>query len=222
MIINNYSATLSEAAYIAGIPDKEVRSIIEDAILPSELMNIKRDRGYFLATCVLASYYHLTSIYLYKKYRVKVIQHLFEKFPQLAQIDDAELFRLKSERDETWKVYIEETSIDFGIFAKPALERFDILQRIVFLEKIMDGEPTLIGTRLPARTLAILACSGHSYKEITGYFPSLPSYEFFQSAKIWSDLNIYMPPPKKIADIKADWKLISTTKVKFKKYEIFN
>ena len=222
MTNNQYNATITEAAYLANIPDREIRRIIEDEILSTAFINMRKDRCFNLAACVLASFYFKSSEYLYKKCRILVIKKLLEKIPDLAEVSDSEVFRLQSENDETWKIHIEELSIDLGVFAQPTIERFEMLHQVASLEKIMDGEPILLGTRVPARTISFLVSNGISYKEIIEQYPSIPNYELFQSAKIWSDLNLYRLAPKKIADIPAEWKLISTIKVKFKKYEIFN
>lgn len=216
MTTNKYNLTIAEAAYVADIPEREVWRMTDDKILTNELMNIRKGRSVTLAASVLASFYYKGSDYLYKKYRIKVIKNLLEKYPNLAELDDSEVFRLQSESDDRWRIQVEELFIDMGIFAKESLERFEILQHTICSEQIMDGEPVMFRTRIPVKTIGFFVGNHLTYKEVTEHYPSIPSYELFQSAKIWSDLNFCMVAPKKISDIPANWKLKSATKAKFK------
>ena len=215
-------ASIIEAAYIADIPVREVMPTVIESNLSSDLFDAKKGPTLSLAACVLVSFYFKNSSCLSKRFRLKVIKVLLEKNADLANIDDSQVFRMSSEDDDRWKLKFDDITIDFDEFAKPVLARLALLRSVSSQERIMDGEFTLVGTRVPARSVSFLVNIGMKEKEIKAIHPTITDNNLIRSAKLWSDLNPLKDIPKRFSDLDTDWKLLSTSKVRLKTHEISN
>jgi uncharacterized protein (DUF433 family) len=178
-----------------------------------DFFNKEKGLTFSLAACVLASFYYQKGSNYKKGFRIKVLKQFLQRTPNLSKVEDPVVFKTDTKNDDFWRITVNDIMIDMGKIAIPVRERFETLQKIVSSPDVMHGEPVVIGTRIPAFFISFWAKEGLSVAQIREKFPSIQSDDLIQAAIIWTDLNPFNGRPKRLSELKPQWKvLLSTTR----------
>jgi uncharacterized protein (DUF433 family) len=200
----------NELAFIADITERDIYRIVEERLLPRELILEERERRFDPLACVLANFYFHTDV-LSKPARLQAIETLVERFkePKVRR-------RLFSLRDHDWHVAFGTVTINLAKTAAEIERRMGEVERadaLVSTDEIFEGEPVFKGTRVPVRTIAAFLGSAESKERIRESFPTVTE-EMIDVASLWAKTHPAKGRPRKFSEINPAWKLKTSKTVK--------
>ena len=177
--------TPAEAAIVAGVSMRDVHRVIDEHILPESLYDIREARSFRSHACVFIAFYFEAANRLTSQERQRAIalasRHFSGKKPFPKVIHDRFL------------------TIDFAPFLTSVdgrLRRLNAARALVSMDdEILDGTPTIRGTRVPVYDVAASVAAGHPMERILSSYPSL-SREQVELAALFADANPQRGRPK--------------------------
>lgn len=211
---NTLKATVLEAAFIAGIKDRDMNRFIDESILPEELFEIKNGRFFGPLACVFASFY-MREQRLSKPARLEVVKELTRRIASVGKATGSTFFSSSLELD-SWVVDMDLLSVNIAKYVsevRPRIEQISKVDGMVSIdENVLGGEPVFSGTRVPVRTIAAWVDSGESHDAIKKSFPSV-SNEMIDAAPLWVKTHPQRGRPKSFGDLNPEWKIVSKKRV---------
>lgn len=164
---------LAEAAYLSGVGAREMNRVIDEGILPPAALVSANGRQVVTLACAMIRFYFQTAPSLSADLRRRVVTWMSERLLTA----DARRAAEPGAHELTFREGA--VQIDLAQFVKETFAASDDLRRaeaaVVSNPEIMDGEPVLKGTRIPARMIVGMLESGDSRKQLLSGYPSLTS-----------------------------------------------
>lgn len=203
-------STVSAAAYVAGVSERDVNRVFDENLLPSAL--ISAFRSLTPLGCVLASFYFREASTLTAELRKSVVSLIGNRHSTLRTW--AALARPAS---TNWDVEVGAVLIRLSSYAQEARGRGESLAKAEALVEtdadVLDGQPVFKGTRVPVRTIAAWISDGIDHQLIQRSYPNVTD-EMVSAASVWSKAHPKRGRPRKFNEINPDWtvKSVSTRK----------
>ena len=210
-----FKATVSQAAFVAGITDRDVNRIVDESILPDGLIETANGRVFGELACVFASFY-VREHRLSKPARMSVIQELTRRFQSAKGPTDRNRSDALPGRGD-WIVVMDALSVNVGKYVDEAIPRITQIVKaramVVSDADVFDGEPIFAGTRVPVRTIAAWLDEGVTSTKIRLAYPTI-SESMLAAAPIWARTHPMRGRPRIFGEINPDWKLKSAVRLK--------
>ena len=210
-MIAEMTPTVSAAAYVAGVSERDVNRIFDEDLLPAAV--ISASRSLTPLGCVLASFYFREASTLSAEVRKSVVSLLSSRDSKL--LTWAALAPLVP---SDWDVELGTILIHLATYAQEALSRGESLVRaealVVSDPEIFDGQHVFKGTRVPVRTIAAWIADGVDRERIRSAYPNVTD-EMVSAAPVWSKAHPQRGRPRKFDQINPGWtvKSVSTRKL---------
>lgn len=209
-MIAEMAPTVSAAAYVAGVSERDVNRIFDEKLLPAVVMS--EPRSLTPLGCVMASFYFGEALTLSADVRKSVVSLLGRRSSKLLT-----WAALAPQVPSDWDVELGTILIHLAAYAEEARSRGESLAKAESLvesdKDIFDGEPVFKGTRVPVRTIAAWIADGVDRERIRSSYPSVTD-EMVSAAPVWTKAHPQRGRPRKFNEINPDWKVKSETKRK--------
>jgi uncharacterized protein (DUF433 family) len=198
---------VSTAAYVAGVSERDVNRIFDEALLPSEV--IRSSRTLTPLGCVLASFYFREAPNLTADFRKSVVILLCKRGDAMRGWD-----ALNTPSSSDWDIELGTLLIHIGQHVQETHSRMLSLSKAESLVEsnpsIFDGEPIFKGTRVPVRTIAAWIGEGADRERIRDAYPHVTD-EMVSAAPVWVKTHPAKGRPRKFGEINPDWKVKSSS-----------
>lgn len=175
--------TVSEAAVVANVDVRDVNRMIDEDILPKELVEVKDGRRLDTHACFYVSFYVHSAATLTAETRTNVIKSLWSQH--------------RWEQPREFK--IQYLTLNFDALLSEHLARHAKLaaarEAIVTDDEVLGGEPVFKGTRIPVRDVAASIKKAIPKERILAAYPALKE-PMLELAVIWADANPARGRPK--------------------------
>jgi len=191
--------TPAEAAIVAGVSVRDVHRVIDEHILPEGLYDIREARSFRSHACVFIAFYFEAATRLTSEERQHAIALASQPFSG----------------KKSFKKVIRDgfLTIDFAQFwtsVDERLQRLNAARALVSMDdEIMDGTPTIRGTRVPIYDVAASAAAGYRMERILAAYPNL-SLEQIELAVLFAEANPQRGRPKQRTVPPAGMKVVSS------------
>lgn len=170
--------TVSEAAVVADVEVRDVNRMIDEGILPRELVTLRDGRWVESKACGFVNFYIHTAATLTAEARINVIS--------------SALKAMKASNEPLRSSEGEFLTINFDRFVERAAERHRKLEEAraaVETDKdILGGVPVFKGTRIPVRDVAASVKKGIAKERILRAYPGMRE-GMLELATIYADAN---------------------------------
>ncbi len=201
------AATISVAAFVAGVSERDVNRIFDEGLLPAKLTGASRSLTPL--GCVLAGFYFKEAPSLSADLRKRVVSLLCQREKTLRT-----WAAFAPKRPSEWDVEMGTLSIHLAQYVQEARSRQESLAKaeglVVSDPNIFDGEPVFKGTRVPVRTIAAWVAEGIDRERIREAYPHI-SDEMVAAAPVWAKTHPSRGRPRKFEKINPGWKLKSSS-----------
>jgi uncharacterized protein (DUF433 family) len=212
----------AEAAFIAGVSDREMNRAVDEHILPEPLIRSDNGRRFARLGAALAGFYFTSEDIYTASLRRKVV----EEVTAMTRIrgNREAILALQSEflKDIDWHVNVSGVSIgvvcvDVGSFVTRALTRMKEIekaQKVVASDpEILGGVPVFAGTRVPVDTVVASLKKGIDRKRILDTYPFLTD-EHLEAAQVYVGVHPRRGRPSKAPPAPPlSWKIKSSRQV---------
>ncbi len=204
----------AEAAFIAGLTDKEIHRVVDDDVLPYALYERDNGRRFSRIAGAFARFYFDTREQLTKSMRREVIETLTQRLLQHA--DHEALLALSipvSEMD--WHVNVPFMSVGLEDVMTQTQQRAQRVTRanhsIVEDPEVMGGMPVFAGTRVPIEAVVSSRAMGVNEQRLLTAYPFLTP-QAIEDAEIYAQIHPRRGRPHKLggADgVNPDWAVVT-------------
>jgi uncharacterized protein (DUF433 family) len=209
----------AEAAFIAGLTDKEIHRVVDDGVLPEALYERDDGRRFARIAGAFARFYFETSDQLTKSMRREVIETLTKRL--LQRPDHDAMFALSlpvSAMD--WRVNVPFVSVVLEDVVALTQQRAGRVARanrsIVEDPDVMGGVPVFTGTRVPIEAVVGSRATGVSERRLLAAYPFLTP-EVIEDAEIYLQVHPRRGRPRKLGGMDGanpDWKVVTRKTVR--------
>lgn len=205
----------AEAAFIAGITDRDVSRLVDEQILPETLYERREGRRFWKLSCAFARFYFATDKDLTRTLRQHVIQNVWNKMRE--RTDQERVLSLAFYIDPAeWKIDLPFGQVDFDRYLVATQQCAQLVDRsydeILEDSEIMGGEPIFKGTRIPVWSIAGSLDANISAEQILEAYPSLTK-EQIELASVYAKVHPRRGRPRKLHELNPTWKLVRSKKI---------
>jgi uncharacterized protein (DUF433 family) len=209
----------AEAAFIAGLTDKEIHRVVDDGVLPEALYERTDGRRFARIAGAFARFYFETSEQLTKAMRREVIATLTQRLLQRADHDA--MFALSLPVSEVdWRVNVPFMSVLLEDVVTQTQQRAGRVARanshIAEDPDVMGGLPVFIGTRVPIETVVSSRATGVSDERLLAAYPFLTP-EAMEDAEIYLQVHPRRGRPRKLGGVDGahpEWEVVTRKTVR--------
>lgn len=210
----------AEAAFIAGLNDRQLSRVVDEHILPDALF--RRDDGarrYTRFGAALASCYFRMDDVLVADVRRSLLAQLTRTVESVRQM--TEIINLQSlPSDIDWKV-------DLGHFVVVDLysqihEVYDRVKDVTRSQQLITidadvsgGEPVFAGTRVPIDIVLASVDSGIDRARLKASYPFLTDAHI-DAARVHQSVNPRLGRPRRLSDAHPSWKVVDRKTIRRK------
>ncbi|MBI1948134.1 MAG: DUF433 domain-containing protein [Deltaproteobacteria bacterium] len=206
----------AEAAFIADLDQKALHRVVDESVLPAELLGSGGESRQFVRfAAAMARFYFDTAEDLSKAKRLEVIRRVLE---MLRSHDDADdILQLAGPLSTIdWAIHAGYVTVDVRnaiVHAAARAQRAaNALGLIVEHPDILGGRPTFKGTRVPIDVAVGTASSGPAFERMRASYPFLtPAH--IDAANVYSVIRPRRGRPLKLEHGPRPWKLKSTRRI---------
>lgn len=201
----------AEAAFIAGLSDKQIQRVVDEDILFFPLVHHDNGRRFTRLAAVFAKFYFELDDTLTATARRSAIRHVCDRV--LARSDAQELLSLSLHHSVMdWDVWIHNIQVGFDPFVVDAQARaaqIDQANRVIAEDpSVMGGTPVFRGTRVPVDTVLAMRRAGSTPEVIKKDYPFVTP-ELLEAAEIYQAVHPRRGRPPKAGPATPEWKLRS-------------
>ncbi|CAN5391901.1 hypothetical protein BH11PSE9_BH11PSE9_01030 [soil metagenome] len=209
----------AEAAFIAGLTDKEMHRVVDEGVLPEALYERGEGRRFTRVAGAFAKFYFESGGQFTKTLRRDVIEQLTQR---LMRRDDHDLALALgvdvSSMD--WSVQLPFGSVALSGIVSAAQERAARISKahrhITEDPQVMEGLPVFAGTRVPIETVVASRTAGVGTQRLRASYPFITP-DLIEDAEIYLQIHPRRGRPRKIAgssSAKPAWNEISRKTVR--------
>ncbi|OTP78880.1 hypothetical protein PAMC26577_03020 [Caballeronia sordidicola] len=193
---------------MAGLTDKEINRLVDDEVLPTDLVLREHGRRFAPLTAPFANFYFFAGEYLTRAARIRVIATLMDR---LRKRPDFDLFLALSDRsrnvDFDWSVTHAPVTVLLAEFVHDAWERAarvsEAARHVVEDPEILGGTPCFAGTRVPVATVVAAAEDGKTVAEQMAAYPFL-TLELIEDAAVYVKARPRAGRPRRVAEVNPE------------------
>lgn len=194
----------AEAAFIAGLNDRQMHRVVDEHLVPSALLGQSGSTRLFVRLgAAFARFYYDTEGVLVASARRQVLEELTQRVSHLP--DPAEVMTLHSLPDDVnWRVFRTGVDIDVGPFVTQAFARaraVDDADALVSADpEIMGGAPCFTGTRVPIDTVLASLDRGIDKTELCESFRFLTDTHL-NAARVYAAVHPRRGRPRPLSEV---------------------
>lgn len=201
----------AEAAFIAGLSDREMNRVVDEHILPDELVRSENGRRFSRLGAAFASFYFATEDQFAASLRKNVLRELTLRLHR--HQDWHVYFALpKDVVNLDWHVQVPHAHIDLTHFIVLAWNRVSEVERANSLVQVrpdvMGGQPVFSGTRVPIDVVTASLDSGIELTRLKASYPFLTDAHI-DAARVYAKVHPRKGRPRRLSEQHPDWKLKS-------------
>ncbi len=207
----------AEAAFIAGLNDRQMHRVMDEHLVPSALLGQDGSTRLFARLgAAFARFYYDTEGVLVASARRQVLEELTLRVAHLP--DPGEVMALHSlPRDVSWRVFRMGVDIDVGPFVAQAFVRareVDDADALVCADpEVMGGAPCFTGTRVPIDTVLASLDRGIGKAELRESFPFLTDTHL-SAARVYAAVHPRRGRPRPLGEMNPRMKPLSSRVVR--------
>lgn len=206
----------AEAAFIAGLTDRDMNRVIDEHIVPDALVRVDKGRVFVRLAAAFARFYFGTEDQFVAGLRRKILSDLTHRLEQRA--DRVVVFDLlHMPKGIDWRVSVPFAQIDVTSFIQEALERARQVERahaLVHVDpELMGGVPVFCGTRVVIDVVTASLERGVGQARLSASYPFLTD-EHIAAARIYAKVHPRRGRPKRLADVHPNWTVKSSRVVR--------
>jgi uncharacterized protein (DUF433 family) len=218
--VNDVFVPTAEAAFIAGVTDRDMNRAIDEHILPDSLIRSDDGRRFARLGAALAGFYFISEDVYAAGLRRKVLEEVTRRVSTGKDAESLLALRPNSIRGIDWRVRIPSASIgpilvDVGASVTGASDRVALIDKAHSLvttdPEILGGIPIFSGTRIPVEIIFASLSRMDRSRVLTAY-PSLTD-EHLNAAQVYADIHPRRGRPSKTPTFPSSWKLKSTRRI---------
>ncbi len=206
----------SEAAFIAGLSDRDMNRVVDEHILPDVLVQSINGRSFARLGAAFACFYFNTEQQFVANLRREILRELTLRLEMRADKDL--VFDLAPmPRDLDWCVEVPNARIDVTAFIRAALERVRKVERANCLvqedPEVMGGLAVFSGTRVPIEIVIASLDRGIDKQRMVASYPFLTD-EHIEAARVYTQIHPKRGRPRRISERHPNWKVKSSRVVR--------
>lgn len=198
----------AEAAFIAGLSDRELNRVVDEHILPDALFRVEHGRWFARLGAAFAAFFFGTERQFVATLRRQIL------------IDLAARLELRADRDAVfalafgpqgldWQLAIPNARIDatsFIVAAWDRVRRIDRARQLVSVDpEVMGGVEVFTGTRVPIESVTGSLDRGIDVGRLTASYPFLTE-EHLDAARVYAAVHPRRGRPRRIPDAHPEWR----------------
>jgi len=206
----------AEAAFIAGLTDRDMNRVVDERILPDVLVHTDDGRSFARLGAAFARIYFGTEQQFVAPFRREIIQILtsrLERRPNMRLAFDLAPTLLELD----WHIDAPNVRIDVTAFIKEAMEQVRKVTRANALVQedldMMGGLPVFSGTRVPIEVVVASLEKGIDKQRIVAAYPFLTD-ERIEAARVYALVHPRRGRPRRISETQLGWKVKSSHEVR--------
>ncbi len=211
----------AEAAYIAGLTDRQMNRVVDERLVPEELFVQSGTTRQFSLLCVaFAHFYYFTEDVLQATARKEVLEELtarattFDcKYLDLGRSHHIEHTFQKCD----WKVVRDSVTVDVTPHVNLVLLRWKELDEATALvstdDGVMNGTPVFAGTRVPIDIILASLKEGVGLDRLQASYPFLTEAHV-QAAKVYEQVHPRRGRPRRFAEASPTASPVSTRTIR--------
>lgn len=193
----------AEAAFIAGLSDRQMHRVVDERLLPDTLFEQRGGgRGFTRLGAAFASFYFATESLLVSTARRQVLEELAARVDGLSA--RADVLALMAPDAVSWKVERPAVAVDVGTFVHGACERARAVEQAAALvvsdPDILGGAAVFAGTRVPIDTVLSSLATGIDLERLQASYPFLtPAH--VQAARVYEVVHPRRGRPRRLSEV---------------------
>jgi uncharacterized protein (DUF433 family) len=200
--------TASEAAVVSNVSVRDINRVIDESILPKELVSVRNGRHVLAAGCPLIAFYFESAGRLTSDERLWTIRHAG------ARLRGA--LSTTASMKEDWTFQDEFLTINLEPFLRETWKRLRRLEEartmIVSSPDVLSATLVIRGTRVPVHDVAASAAAGIPMERILAAYPELDA-DKVGLAVIYAEANPPRGRPRQTAEPPASAIVITDRRV---------
>jgi len=205
----------AEAAFIAGISDRDMNRVVDEHLVPDSLVRLSNGRKFAPLAAAFARFYFATEEMFVAVLRRKVLDELTRRVEELEE-RDAVLALSRLPKTMNWEIDMSYVRIDVSTFIAESLARARQLDKAESLvssdPEVMSGAPVFAGTRVPIDTVLGSLDAGIEMSRLRRSYPFLTP-EYIDAARIYAKVHPKRGRPR-LSEVNPSWKVKSTRVVR--------
>src|ERR1700728_843068 len=210
--IPNPFVSIAEAAFIAGVPDRQMNRVVDEGILPSVLFCVDEGRRYARLGSALASFYFEEENVLMAGARKKIISEVVLRLTQRADWHLLIALSVKLPRTIDWRISISHISCNVLPFIENSMVRIHDIDRaeslVICDAEILNGTPIFKGTRVPTEMVLASVDKGIDMPRIRAAYPFVTD-EHVQAARTYAAIHPRKGRPVRLSESHLELKPIN-------------
>ncbi len=205
----------AEAAFIADLDPKDLHRVIDESVLPDDLMSRSESRQFARLSAALARFYFDTANELSKAIRLQVIETLMVRLRPRENI--AAILSLAGPLSSIdWSFHSGCLTVDLKSVIEHAAQRSvrarNSLRLVVEDPDVLGGRATFRGTRVPIDVAIGATTSGAGWARLKESYPFLTE-DHVDAANVYSVIRPRRGRPPKAEPAPKGWKVKSTRRI---------
>lgn len=202
----------AEAAFIADLDPKELHRVVDESVLPDDLMGRTGARQFARLSAAIARFYFDTADELSKATRLEVIESLMERLRPRENL--AAILSLAGPLSSIdWSFHSGYLTVDLRDAVERAAERAARARNAVRLviedPDVLGGRPTFRGTRVPIDVATGAPVTGAKWTRLRDSYPFLTE-DHVDAANVYAVIRPRRGRPAKVEPVAKSWKVKST------------
>ncbi len=205
------SLSISEAVFVSGLKDRELNRVIDERLIPKQLIiQAKSGRRFSILGVAFAKFYFGLAPILSATCRKEVICRAHENVRTKSKDDRIPDEVLSGEK--SWEIRLDMVTVDIAPFVRGVYSNLRLVdtaeQLIVQDDSVMSGRPVFKGTRLPIDMVVDSKGWTFSLEEAQEAYPFLTK-EQFDAARIYCKLHPPRGRPRRLVEVNAGLEVLS-------------
>lgn len=205
----------AEAAFIADLDPKELHRVVDESVLPDDLMERGGARQFARLSGAIARFYFDTAEALSKATRLEIIEKVMERL-RLRENLAAVLSLAGPLSSIDWSFRSDYFIVDLRPAVEHAAERAARARNAVNLvvedADILAGRPTFRGTRVPIDVVIGAPTTGPAWKRLQDSYPFLTE-DHVDAANVYAVIRPRRGRPAKVEPAAKAWKVKSSRRI---------
>ena len=209
----------AEAAFIAQVRDRDVNRVIDEHIVPDELVRLDAGRKISRLAAAFISFYFRTDSTLTANFRKEAMAEIVDHVKDAGLLEPALRLDLSFFRDSHFFFFQVKTradamdiSVDLSRDIDAASNRakqVDSAMKIIRVDdEVMNGTPVFEGTRVPVHTILASLEEGVEFARLKKSYPFLTE-ELIDAAQIYGLVRPRRGRPKRLPELHPEWRMTS-------------
>jgi uncharacterized protein (DUF433 family) len=198
----------AEAAFIAGISDRDMNRVVDEHILPDTLLLLRDGRLFSRLAAAFARFYFGTEKVFVADFRRQVVTELTTRLATRADRYFVLALPEAMPKDLNWNIDRDHAQIDVAVFVQEAWTRVRQVERasslVTTAPDVLAGEAVFAGTRVPIEIIVSSLDKGIDKRRLVSSYPFLTDAHI-DAAHVFSRIHPKRGRPRRIADVHPEW-----------------